>query len=237
MRCTGPCANLQADRSAQNNTLVSTDNKGMAAFLAENAAQPDAMPGNTSFVAGFVQCQSSKCFFFSFVTLSDLPQQTSATQARTQRELSAKAPASRGTGICATSARARAGTARRTATGGTYTFCDGPLADTPDRGPGFRISDYESNRIIGQLQADAANNVLGQKLTPVEGPVRFVHQYVNMYAAGGQRGTNMLLSLWQVGLRFYARKRDGRHHVPCGDGLFVCGRHDVRAGSFLLHAG
>ncbi|RXW20727.1 hypothetical protein EST38_g5124 [Candolleomyces aberdarensis] len=40
-----------------NNTLVSTDNKGMAAFLYENSVEPNAMPGNTSFVAGFTQCE------------------------------------------------------------------------------------------------------------------------------------------------------------------------------------
>ncbi len=39
----------------QNNTLVSSDNKGMAAYLYEAFAEPDAMPGNASFVAGFTQ--------------------------------------------------------------------------------------------------------------------------------------------------------------------------------------
>ncbi|KAJ6546078.1 Neutral/alkaline nonlysosomal ceramidase [Mycena vulgaris] len=39
----------------ENNTLISGDNKGMAAFLAEASAEPRAMPGNTTYVAGFVQ--------------------------------------------------------------------------------------------------------------------------------------------------------------------------------------
>ncbi|KNZ74462.1 Neutral ceramidase [Termitomyces sp. J132] len=39
----------------ENNTLVSTDNKGMAAFLYESFVEPSAMPGNTTFVAGFTQ--------------------------------------------------------------------------------------------------------------------------------------------------------------------------------------
>ncbi|CAG8677187.1 13662_t:CDS:2 [Acaulospora colombiana] len=43
----------------QNNTLVSTDNKGMAAYLYENFVEPNAAPGNTSFVAGFVQASLS----------------------------------------------------------------------------------------------------------------------------------------------------------------------------------
>ncbi|KAH8831641.1 ceramidase [Flagelloscypha sp. PMI_526] len=39
----------------QNNTLVSTDNKGMAAYLYESSVESSTAPGNTSFVAGFVQ--------------------------------------------------------------------------------------------------------------------------------------------------------------------------------------
>ncbi|KAJ7702808.1 Neutral/alkaline non-lysosomal ceramidase-domain-containing protein [Mycena rosella] len=39
----------------ENNTLVSADNKGMAAYLYETAEDPTAMPGNASYVAGFVQ--------------------------------------------------------------------------------------------------------------------------------------------------------------------------------------
>ncbi|KAJ7766995.1 Neutral/alkaline nonlysosomal ceramidase [Mycena maculata] len=39
----------------ENNTLVSGDNKGMAAYLYESWMQPKAMPGNGSYVAGFVQ--------------------------------------------------------------------------------------------------------------------------------------------------------------------------------------
>ncbi|EIN06637.1 Neutral/alkaline nonlysosomal ceramidase [Punctularia strigosozonata HHB-11173 SS5] len=39
----------------ENNTLVSSDNKGMAAFLYESDVEPDSMPGNNTFVAGFTQ--------------------------------------------------------------------------------------------------------------------------------------------------------------------------------------
>ncbi|KAF8840456.1 Neutral/alkaline nonlysosomal ceramidase [Paxillus ammoniavirescens] len=38
-----------------NNTLVSGDNKGMAAYLYESYIEPNSMPGNTTFVAAFVQ--------------------------------------------------------------------------------------------------------------------------------------------------------------------------------------
>ncbi|KAJ6452625.1 Neutral/alkaline nonlysosomal ceramidase [Mycena sanguinolenta] len=39
----------------ENNTLVSGDNKGMAAYLYESSVEPNAMPGNNTYVAGFVQ--------------------------------------------------------------------------------------------------------------------------------------------------------------------------------------
>ncbi|KAJ6473129.1 Neutral/alkaline nonlysosomal ceramidase [Mycena sanguinolenta] len=39
----------------ENNTLVSSDNKGMAAYLYESSVEPHAMPGNQTFVAGFAQ--------------------------------------------------------------------------------------------------------------------------------------------------------------------------------------
>ncbi|KAJ7848777.1 Neutral/alkaline nonlysosomal ceramidase [Mycena leptocephala] len=39
----------------ENNTLVSSDNKGMAAYLYESSVEPTAMPGNQTFVAGFAQ--------------------------------------------------------------------------------------------------------------------------------------------------------------------------------------
>ncbi|KAF7300950.1 Neutral ceramidase [Mycena indigotica] len=39
----------------ENNTLVSTDNKGMAAYLYEASVEPNAMPGQQTFVAGFAQ--------------------------------------------------------------------------------------------------------------------------------------------------------------------------------------
>ena len=45
-------------RAVQNNTLVSSDNKGMAAYLYEHSVEPDSMPGNNTFVAGFTQCMS-----------------------------------------------------------------------------------------------------------------------------------------------------------------------------------
>lgn len=47
-------------------------------------------------------------------------------------------------------------------------------------GPGFQISDFESNRIIGQLQFEGAQTVMNGPLTAVHGTVKSVHTYVTM---------------------------------------------------------
>ena len=49
------------------------------------------------------------------------------------------------------------------------------------RGPGFRVSDFESNRIIAQVQFDGARTLMSRPLTPLNGPVKYVHTYLNMY--------------------------------------------------------
>ena len=48
------------------------------------------------------------------------------------------------------------------------------------RGPGFRISDFESNRIIGEKQFLGAKSIMNGPLTYVNGPVKSVHTYVKM---------------------------------------------------------
>ena len=48
-------------------------------------------------------------------------------------------------------------------------------------GPGFRISDFESNRIIAQRQVDGAKTIMSQTLPAVSGAVKYVHTYMNMY--------------------------------------------------------
>lgn len=49
-------------------------------------------------------------------------------------------------------------------------------------GPGFRISDFESNRIIAQRQVDGAKTLMDhpEALQPVTGPVKSVHTHVDM---------------------------------------------------------
>ena len=47
-------------------------------------------------------------------------------------------------------------------------------------GPGFRTSDFESNRIIGDAQFQGARTLMSQTLQPVTGAVKSVHAYLNM---------------------------------------------------------
>lgn len=54
------------------------------------------------------------------------------------------------------------------------------VADASSSGPGFRISDFESNRIIAQHQVDGAKTLMSQSLPAVTGTVKYVHTYVNM---------------------------------------------------------
>jgi neutral ceramidase len=49
-----------------------------------------------------------------------------------------------------------------------------------NRGPGFRISDFESNRIIGDAQFRGAQSIMNGPLSAVSGAVRSVHVYVEM---------------------------------------------------------
>ncbi|THG95621.1 hypothetical protein EW026_g6063 [Hermanssonia centrifuga] len=44
----------------------------------------------------------------------------------------------------------------------------------------FRISDFESNMIIAQLQVDGAKTLMSTTLPAVQGPVKYVHTYMNM---------------------------------------------------------
>lgn len=51
------------------------------------------------------------------------------------------------------------------------------------RGPGFRISDFESNTIIAQRQVNGAKTIMSQSLPAVSGPVKAVHTYMNMWVS------------------------------------------------------
>ncbi|KAG7441035.1 Neutral/alkaline nonlysosomal ceramidase [Guyanagaster necrorhizus] len=131
----------------ENNTLVSSDNKGMAAYLYESMVEPDAMPGNATFVAGFTQAN-----------VGDTSPNTLGAFCESPGEDYDGLPCDFDHSTC----------------GGTVEDCHG-------RGPGFRVSDFESNRIIGEKQFEGALTIMdGGTLAPVSGSVRSVHVYMDM---------------------------------------------------------
>lgn len=76
--------------------------------------------------------------------------------------------------------------------GGTVQDCHGRFVDytrvlsrfnsftSLHSGPGFRISDFESNRIIGEKQFEGAQKIMNGALSTVHGTVKSVHTYVSM---------------------------------------------------------
>ncbi|KAF9525003.1 Neutral/alkaline nonlysosomal ceramidase [Crepidotus variabilis] len=130
----------------ENNTLVSTDNKGMAAYLYEASVEPNAMPGNTSFIAGFSQAN-----------VGDTSPNTLGA-------------------FCESPGKPYDGQACET----DHSTCGGTVQDCHGRGPGFRISDFESNRIVGEKQFQGAQKIMSGSLTAVHGTVNSVHTYITM---------------------------------------------------------
>ncbi|KAH9888505.1 Neutral/alkaline nonlysosomal ceramidase [Cubamyces lactineus] len=130
----------------ENNTLVSSDNKGMAAYLYESSIEPDAMPGNNTFVAGFAQSNVGDTSPNTLGAFCESPGQPWDGQP------------------CDFD----------------HSTCGNKTEDCHGRGPGFRISDFESNKIIAQYQVDGAKTLMGQQLTPITGLVKWVHTYMNM---------------------------------------------------------
>ncbi|KAI0077234.1 Neutral/alkaline nonlysosomal ceramidase [Panus rudis PR-1116 ss-1] len=130
----------------ENNTLISGDNKGMAAYLYESLVEPNAMPGNNTFVAGF-----------------------------TQSNVGDTSPNTEGA-FCESPGQPWDGQPCEF----EHSTCGNRTEDCHGRGPGFRISDFESNRIIAQRQVDGAKTLMSQSLAPVSGPVKWVHTYMNM---------------------------------------------------------
>ncbi|TBU52258.1 Neutral/alkaline nonlysosomal ceramidase [Dichomitus squalens] len=130
----------------ENNTLVSSDNKGMAAYLYEHLVEPDSMPGNNTFVAGFTQSNVGDTSPNTLGAYCESPGEAWDGQ------------------LCEFE----------------HSTCGNKTEDCHGRGPGFRTSDFESNRIIAQLQVDGAQTLMGQTLAPVTGAVKYVHTYLNM---------------------------------------------------------
>jgi len=130
----------------ENNTLISSDNKGMAAYLYEAMVEPNAMPGNNTFIAGF-----------------------------TQSNVGDTSPNTEGA-FCESPGQPWDGKPCEF----DHSTCGNRTEDCHGRGPGFRISDFESNRLIAQAQVDGAKTLMGQSLPSVNGPVKAVHSYMNM---------------------------------------------------------
>ncbi|KAF8120532.1 Neutral/alkaline nonlysosomal ceramidase [Boletus edulis] len=150
----------------ENNTLVSGDNKGMAAYLYESYIEPNTVPGNNSFVAGFVQSNVGDTSPNTIGAFCESPGQPYDGQ------------------LCEYE----------------HATCGGYVEDCHGRGPGFRISDFVSNFLIGNAQFEAARQVMESSapnviltspdttietsnttsLTGVKGSVRNVHVYMNM---------------------------------------------------------
>ncbi|GJJ09910.1 hypothetical protein Clacol_004134 [Clathrus columnatus] len=163
---------------AQNNTLVSGDNKGMAAYLAESAAEPNSLPGQTEFVALFSQ--------------ANVGDTSPNTVIHKDLVLSVKVPDSLGTD--------------------NHVHSTLQLAeDCHGRGPGFRVSDFYSNYLIGLAQYEGAQTVMNGQRTPVSGSVRSVHQFVNManYTFALSNGTEVTTCPAALGFSFAGGTTDG----------------------------
>lgn len=131
----------------ENNTLVSGDNKGMAAWMYESYIEPSSMPGNNSFVAGFVQSN-----------VGDTTPNTLGAYCESPGKPWDGQPCEF-----------------------EHSTCGNRTEDCHGRGPGFRTSDFESNRLIGQAQFEATRTVMeNSNMTAVSGSVKSVHVYLDM---------------------------------------------------------
>ncbi|KAH7334765.1 Neutral/alkaline nonlysosomal ceramidase [Rhizoctonia solani] len=161
----------------ENNTLVSTDNKGMAAYLYEAYAQPDALPGKNTFVAGFVQANVGDTSPNTLGAYCESPGQPWDGQPCEYQK----------------------------------STCGNKTQDCHGRGPGFRVSDFESNLIIGTNQFNGAKTLMGSTLPSVSGAVRSLHSYVNMssYSFALTNGTTVTTCPPAMGYSFAGGTTDG----------------------------
>lgn len=161
----------------ENNTLVSTDNKGMAAYLYEASVESSSMPGNATFVAGF-----------------------------TQSNVGDTSPNTLGA-FCESPGKDYDGLPCEA----NHSTCGGTVQDCHGRGPGFRISDFESNRIIGDKQFRGAQAVMNGARSSVSGTVRSVHVYMNMatHTFNLPNGTQVSTCPAAMGFSFAGGTTDG----------------------------
>jgi len=150
----------------ENNTLISTDNKGLAAVLYETQTQPDRMPGNNTFLAGFSQA-----------SVGDTSPNTLGARCPDG------SPCNNQHSTCASDKKVKLPFGSNV----TVSTCLG-------RGPGYGDDvalaqsptgsyDFKSNQIIAQKQVDAAATVMQKpvdKLAGVAGTVNSVKLNVDM---------------------------------------------------------
>ncbi|KAG8735768.1 hypothetical protein FRC10_010164 [Ceratobasidium sp. 414] len=87
-----------------------------------------------------------------------------------------------------------------------------PILSHIRRGPGFRVSDFESNRIIGENQFQGAKTLMdGNSLRPVQGAVKSLHTYVDMsnYSFALTNGTTVHTCPPAMGYSFAGGTTDG----------------------------
>ncbi|CAE6417784.1 unnamed protein product [Rhizoctonia solani] len=158
----------------KNNTLVSSDNKGMAAYLYEAYAQPDALPGKNTFVAGFVQANVGDTSLGAYCESPGQPWDGQPCEYQ-------------------------------------KSTCGNKTQDCHGRGPGFRVSDFESNLIIGTNQFNGAKTLMSSTLPSVSGAVRSLHSYVNMssYSFALINGTTVTTCPPAMGYSFAGGTTDG----------------------------
>ncbi|KAG1837418.1 Neutral/alkaline non-lysosomal ceramidase-domain-containing protein [Suillus subalutaceus] len=229
----------------ENNTLVSGDNKGMAAWMYESYIEPSSMLGNNSFVAGFIQCESPSALeanvgdttpntLGAYCELLGNPWDGQPCVAslsirhvvigpRTVTDVIPVEPATRDSVltalppllfgisvivamrctvhaffitsfllsfathvVCCSVFCCRERQQTRSSLGITFHFNLFPLHIL--RGPGFHISDFESNRLIGQAQFEATRTVMEDSNTTAD--------YLFVYVTKWDTCENMLRCSW-----------------------------------------
>lgn len=159
----------------RNNTLIGSDNKGMAAYLYESSVEPDKMPGNNTFVAGFFQANVGDT---------------------TPNTLGAYCESGPDEGkLCSYE----------------KSLCGGKTEPCQGRGPGFPGDSWESNKIIGKNQKEAADQLMNQNLKALSGSVKAVYTTIDMskYTFRHPNGTMLHTCSPALGFGFAGGTTDG----------------------------
>ncbi|ELU36769.1 ceramidase [Rhizoctonia solani AG-1 IA] len=178
--------------------------QGMAAYLYEADVQPDAAPGKNTFVAGFVQGEPKDIdhvIMTHFLFFSQRRRYHIVKFCVFQPRCILRKP---GKAMGRSTVRVSKVHMRE---------CNPRMSRTVRLfGPGFQISDFESNRIIGENQYLGAKKLMASNsLTAVKGAVRSLHTYVNMsnYSFSLSNGTTVHTCPPAMGYSFAGGTSDG----------------------------